>query len=94
MAKERFYLVAYDVRDPRRLKRVAKAMEDFAVRVQFSVFEANLTEASLEKMRTRVMTVMHEEDSLRIYSFCDSCRKLVEVKGGPPPAEDPPYFEF
>jgi CRISPR-associated protein Cas2 len=35
------YLVAYDIADPRRLRKVARACEDFGMRRQFSVFIAD-----------------------------------------------------
>ena len=41
MARTR-YLVSYDICNPKRLRRVAKAMEGFGVRLQYSVFECAL----------------------------------------------------
>lgn len=46
----RRYLVAYDIRDPRRLRRVAKRMEEFGDRAQYSVFLCDLTRADLADM--------------------------------------------
>ena len=37
-----FYVVAYDIRDDRRRTRVAKILEDFGDRAQYSVFEMEL----------------------------------------------------
>jgi CRISPR-associated protein Cas2 len=33
------YLVSYDISDPKRLRKVARSLEGFGVRLQYSVFE-------------------------------------------------------
>lgn len=40
----RRYLVAYDIRDDRRLRAVAVCMEGYGTRVQYSVFVCDLTD--------------------------------------------------
>ncbi len=85
-----FYLLAYDIADPKRLARVAKVMESIGERVQNSVFEAYLTPEMLEKTLERARRVMdEEEDSLRVYFLCAACRKRIQTLGvgrvTPPP---------
>ncbi|RME91551.1 MAG: CRISPR-associated endonuclease Cas2 [Anaerolineae bacterium] len=85
-----FYLLTYDIADPRRLARVAKVMESIGERVQYSVFEAYLPPDLLEQVVGRVRKVMNEdEDSLRIYRLCAACRKDIRTLGvgqvTPPP---------
>lgn len=41
--KRQRHLVAYDIRDPKRLRQVAKIMEGFGIRMQYSVFVCDLT---------------------------------------------------
>ncbi len=41
--KRRRHLIAYDIRDAKRLRRVAKTMEGFGIRMQYSVFVCDLT---------------------------------------------------
>ena len=36
------YLVSYDISDPKRLRKVARSLEGFGVRLQYSVFECPL----------------------------------------------------
>jgi CRISPR-associated protein Cas2 len=52
------YLVAYDIRDPRRLRLIAKKMEDFGDRAQYSVFLCDLTRADAADMTRALRTVM------------------------------------
>ena len=43
MARRR-YLVAYDIREDRRLRNVATCMEGYGDRIQYSVFVCDLSE--------------------------------------------------
>ena len=56
MARTR-YLVSYDICHPKRLRRVAKAMEGFGVRLQYSVFECALDPMRLAQCKA----ALHEE---------------------------------
>ncbi|RYZ15145.1 MAG: CRISPR-associated endonuclease Cas2 [Myxococcaceae bacterium] len=66
-------LVCYDVETvsptgAARLRKMAKACSAYGQRVQYSVFELNVTPALLEKFIQRAVSVMDERtDSLRIY---------------------------
>lgn len=42
MARRR-YLIAYDIADPKRLRRVIKVMEGYGERLQYSVFLCDLS---------------------------------------------------
>ena len=55
-------LIAYDIADDRRLRRVAKVCEDFGVRVQKSLFECWLDEDRFEEMWARLLNEMNEKD--------------------------------
>ena len=52
------YLVAYDISDPKRLRRVAAAVEDFGDRVQLSVFLCELTRRDLAVLRERLRDIV------------------------------------
>jgi CRISPR-associated protein Cas2 len=59
----RHILVCYDIADPKRLTRVAKTVEDFGTRVQFSVFLCELADIDLVKLRERLrIKIHHDED--------------------------------
>ena len=45
------YLVTYDIRDDKRLRKVFKAMRDFGDHLQYSVFECQFTPTDLAKCR-------------------------------------------
>lgn len=48
------YLVTYDICDPRRLRRVFKALKGFGTHLQLSVFSCDLTEMTLVLMKASV----------------------------------------
>lgn len=66
MARHR-YLVAYDIRDDRRLRSIAKCMEGYGERIQYSVFLCDLSERERIAMRGDIITLMKlPEDSVMI----------------------------
>ena len=82
MPERSFYLLTYDIANPRRLAKVARAMEAVAERVQDSVFEAWLESAELEKLLKRIAKIINPaEDSLRVYPICAACREKVRFAG-------------
>lgn len=80
-------LVTYDVmtetaEGQRRLRRVAQACKDFGQRVQKSVFECTVSEANYERLKRRLLKIIHEkEDSLRIYRLSEPRERVVEEFG-------------
>jgi CRISPR-associated protein Cas2 len=75
-------VVAYDIADPKRLRRVAKIMEDYAERMQKSVFEAELEPWVFRRMRRRIEDVIDpEKDGVKYYRLCGACRKELWVHG-------------
>lgn len=80
-------LITYDVStvDPsgqKRLRKVAKACEDFGQRVQNSVFECLLDPAQLTALKHKLMGVIDaKNDSLRIYHLGRNWQRRVEHYG-------------
>lgn len=58
MARRR-YLVAYDIREARRLRRVHKAMKAFGYPLQYSVFICDLDASEKVEMRLRIGEIIH-----------------------------------
>lgn len=82
MSERLFYLLTYDIADPKRLAKIAKAMEAIGERVQDSVFEAYLDAAELGRLLKKVEKIINlKEDSLRVYLLCGACREKVRCLG-------------
>lgn len=80
---DKLHIVAsYDISDPKRLAKVAKAMKDFGERVLKSIFECNLDRSRFLVMKIRIdENIDHIEDSVRYYILCEKCIKEVEHSG-------------
>ena len=66
MARRR-YLVAYDIRDDRRLRNVAGCMEGYGTRIQYSVFVCDLSAQEKIVMRGDIEALMKaSEDSVMV----------------------------
>lgn len=78
-----FYLVAYDIPDNPRRTKIAKILEDFGDRVQYSVFEMELERSEqLHEMQSRLEGVIDPQaDSVRIYFLCQGCQTKITILG-------------
>lgn len=80
-------LVSYDVSTAdaagkTRLRKVAKTLEDYAQRVQNSVFEVNVDYATFLVVKDKLIKIIDpEKDSLRLYYLGNDWKKKVEHVG-------------
>ena len=75
-----WYLVAYDVREDKRLHRTAKCLQGYGTRIQYSLFRCRLSDRQLEKMRWELEKLLQDEDDLLIVGLCSSCAERVRKK--------------
>jgi CRISPR-associated protein Cas2 len=68
-----WYLVAYDIRDPKRLAKVAKCLKGYGSRLQFSVFRCRLNDRERERLAWELKKITKSEDNLLITGLCDRC---------------------
>lgn len=76
------YFISYDIADRKRLHRVAKVLENFGIRIQYSFFECEMEKSQLEDLKDTLLKVINKkEDSLRIYPLCEDCIRLTFTLG-------------
>ncbi len=86
-------LVTYDVSTVekaglRRLRRVARACEDYGTRVQKSVFECQVGRKEWVNLRDRLLREIREdEDSLRFYFLDENAALRTEHHGAKVPLD-------
>ncbi|MEM3086916.1 MAG: CRISPR-associated endonuclease Cas2 [Halobacteria archaeon] len=88
---KRWYLVSYDIRDDTRLRHVARILEGYGERLQYSVFRCNLSERDVERLRWELAKVMAHEDDALFIGLCKACTtrlKRRDSRGSWP--EEPP----
>jgi CRISPR-associated protein Cas2 len=71
---EQRHVICYDIPDDKRRVRLAKILDGYGDRVQYSVFEAVLDHALFEKMIAAAKDVLDlEKDRLTVYTLCGTC---------------------
>jgi CRISPR-associated protein Cas2 len=88
------HLLAYDISCDKRRGKVAKLLEGYGFRAEFSVFEADLNPAELVFLKADLLKLVDaEEDKLFIYPICARCRKaIIRLVGKPPPIDDDTFI--
>jgi CRISPR-associated protein Cas2 len=83
------YLVCYDISDPKRLRKVAQACEDFGYRRQYSVFLCRLSATDFVRLRSRLYDLLKmDEDQVLFIPLCGKCVNAMESLGRPTEAAD------
>jgi CRISPR-associated protein Cas2 len=83
------HVVTYDIRHPKRLRRVAKVCEDFGGRRQLSVFLCRISAADLVRLKARLEEIINPgEDQVIFIRLCAMCAGEIEALGVPTPVHD------
>jgi CRISPR-associated protein Cas2 len=78
------YIVAYDISDPKRLRKVAQTCEDFGHRRQYSVFLCRLSTRDLVRLKSRLYDIIDlKEDQVLFIPLCARCVQQIEAMGRP-----------
>ena len=72
-----WYLVSYDIRDPKRLLKVAKHLEGYGSRVQYSIFRCRLNKRAIERLKWELTKIMDPDDDLLVIGLCTKCADRV-----------------
>jgi CRISPR-associated protein Cas2 len=86
MIEERLYIVAYDIADDRRWRRIFKLMHGYGRWLQLSVFQCRLTARRRAEMALRLEAAMHlREDHVLILDLgpAEAVDPRVESLGKP-----------
>jgi CRISPR-associated protein Cas2 len=88
----RCYLVCYDIRDPKRLRRVHKVLKGYGESWQFSVFFCVLKDIDRVRLQTDLEEQMNQkEDQTMILDLGPNekeAREAATVIGQPLPEQD------
>ena len=61
----RNFIVTYDIRDPKRLRKVHKTCKGFGVHLQYSVFECDLTGEEKSRLESALSDILnHDQDQV------------------------------
>lgn len=78
-------LVSYDIHSTKKRNKIAKILEQYGHRVQFSVFECDLQEPQRRELFNELEGIMKQNydsfDSVRFYRLCSRCTDQVRIIG-------------
>ena len=76
------WIVAYDICDKKRLRKVARCCEDFGERKQFSVFLCRISLTDFAKLRARLYDLINlSEDQVLFIPLCGKCVQTIDSIG-------------
>lgn len=81
---KQFLVVAYDVSDDKRRLKIAKTLEKFGKRCNYSVFECFLSESKTNRLKEKLKSIADGDDCILYYYLCKSCVKKREFTGSEP----------
>ena len=84
MAYDPVRVIAYDTNSDARRRKLSSLLEDNAVRVQYSVFEARMNDKRLKSMVAEIKNIITAEDKIRIYTLDQNSLARSYSFGGSP----------
>jgi CRISPR-associated protein Cas2 len=73
-----YYLICYDIRDPKRWRKVHQLLKGYGETLQYSIFRCRLTQRDREKLRWEIEKILTQDDSLLIAGLCDRCVERIQ----------------
>ena len=88
------FLVCYDIRDDKRLRRVFRTMRDFGDHLQYSIFECQFNPIDLARCRHALSEIIkHNEDQVLFVDLGPTAgrgERVISALGQPYVAFDSP----
>lgn len=80
------YVISYDIVSDRLRSKIAKELENYGKRIQYSVFECKLNEKKFRILYGKLTALMNEQDggNIRIYHLCQNCEERTRTIGTEP----------
>ncbi|MEE9356407.1 MAG: CRISPR-associated endonuclease Cas2 [Methylococcaceae bacterium] len=75
------WMIAYDISDHHHRRLIHQTLKDHGQRVQYSVFECELSKKQLQDLRIRLREYMADDDSIRWYPLCHWCESRIDSVG-------------
>ncbi|MBN2325943.1 MAG: CRISPR-associated endonuclease Cas2 [Candidatus Omnitrophica bacterium] len=90
-----WHIIGYDVCNPKRLRRVARILEGYGQRIQYSLFCVQASVKQIERLRWELSQVVEDEDHILIVGLCSKCsHNVMEQSGSIRWDAEPPSFQI
>jgi CRISPR-associated protein Cas2 len=78
------FVIAYDIEQDRRRNKVMNTLKDLGLRVQYSVFECELTYHRAGELLYKLRSMIDiRRDRIHMYPLCDICYFRSDAIGDP-----------
>ena len=76
------YMICYDISHPKRLRKTAKVLENYGLRVQKSFFQCEISSKGMQLLKQSILEIIDtDKDYFYIYPLCDSCTRKAITDG-------------
>ena len=76
------YMICYDISNPKRLRKTAKVLENYGIRVQKSFFQCEMNKKVMNNLKKQVLDIIDlENDYFFIYPLCEDCSRKPLTDG-------------
>ncbi len=77
------YVISYDIEKDKVRNKIAKTLENYGKRVQYSVFECRITQKQYDKLYSELAKLMRDEEegNIRFYNICANCDAKTAIIG-------------
>lgn len=78
------WVVSYDISSDRLRSQIAKTLEGYGQRIQYSVFECRINHKKYEELYNKLRKMMadaEEEGNIRFYYICGNCEEKIHTIG-------------
>jgi len=62
-----YLLVAYDISSDKRRTKLSDLLSGYGIRVNYSVFEIEISKVKFKKLLSKIKKIVKKEDSIRVY---------------------------
>ena len=90
MESKHWYVIAYDIVEPKRWRKVYKLINGYGRRLQYSIFRCRLTARQMEQLRWEMEKLLTAEDRLLILNICENCERRTASINRPEAWDEPP----
>jgi len=77
------YVICYDISDNNLRAKIAKELQNYGRRVQYSVFECDITKERFRVLHAILYKLLsgQEDSNIRIYEICANCTNRIQKIG-------------
>ena len=79
METKQWYVVCYDITEPKRWRRVYKLLHGYGRRLQYSIFRCWLSSREMERLRWELTELLTAEDDVLFIPLCMRCQEGIRT---------------